>query len=286
MAEVLDKKMIRQIFRDAHRHQRIGEIIRRFSSNKEDIRQKALNEIDLSSCRNVLELGCAFGAFTEALKGKLHPQAKITGLDILPQYEPFFLEACRHAGYEGVFSAGGVEQIIVYPARSFDLIICSYALYFFPDIIADIARILKKEGLFITITHSECDMQELVEITKNILRKNNLLASGQRLPIENIVGKFSAQNGGKMLAEHFASVRSVDFKNTLIFPQHEIDYLLEYFHFKKSFFLAETLLDKQDIIEQILREIKNSAREHNWVSMCKDDTIFIAAQPHAAKEKP
>lgn len=282
----MNTKMIRQIFRDARKHRRIGEIIRRFSTNKEDIRKKALDKIDLSGCLDVLELGCAFGAFTEALKGKLHPEAKITGLDILPEYEPFFMEACARAGYAGKFSAGGVEQIITYPARSFDLIICSYALYFFPALIKDIARILKTEGFFITITHSECDMRELVEITKNILSKNNLLTPGQTLPIENIVGKFSAENGGVLLKMYFDGVRSVDFKNTLIFPQPEIDYLLEYFHFKKSFFLTENLLDKQDIIEQILSEIKNSAQKQNSVSMCKDDRIFIASQPRAAKEQP
>ncbi len=285
MAEVLNKKMIRRIFRNAHKHRRIGEIIRRFSTNKEDIRKKALDKIDLSGCLNVLEPGCAFGAFTEALKGKLHPEAKITGLDILPEYEQFFLEACARAGYAGRFSAGGVEQIIAYPARSFDLIICSYALYFFPALIKDIVRILKTEGTFITITHSECDMRELVEITKNVLGKNKMLAANQTLPIENIVGEFSAENGEGMLGDFFANVRSVDFKNTLIFPLAEIDYLLEYFHFKKSFFLTETQPGKQEIIEQILREIKNSARKNNSVSMCKDDRIFIASRPRAAKER-
>jgi len=167
MAEVLDKNQISRIFRDARKHQRIGQIIRRFSTNKDDIRQTALKNLDLSDRRNVLELGCAFGAFTEALKGRLHPRAKITGLDMLAEYESFFLDACRRAGYTGEFSAGGVEQIIKYPTASYDLIICSYALYFFPDLIEDIARILAGDGFFITITHSEADMRELVDIKKN-----------------------------------------------------------------------------------------------------------------------
>ena len=155
MAEVLDKKKIRQVFRDVQKHLLIGQLIRRFSTNKDDIRKTALSQIDLSNCQNVLELGCAFGAFTEALKDKLHPAAKITGLDIVPEYKPFFLEACRRAGYSGTFSSSGVEQIKKYPADSFDLVICSYALYFFADMIPEIARVLKKDGIFITITHSQ-----------------------------------------------------------------------------------------------------------------------------------
>ena len=110
MAEVFDKKKIRRVFRNVQRHLLIGELIRQFSTNKEDIRKTALSQIDLSNCQNVLELGCAFGAFTEALQGKLHPQAQITGLDIIPEYEHFFLDACKRAGYAGTFSSSGVEQ--------------------------------------------------------------------------------------------------------------------------------------------------------------------------------
>jgi len=90
MLEVLDKKKIRKVFRDVQRHLAIAQLIRRFSTNKEDIRKTALNHVDLSNCHNVLELGCAFGAFTEALKDRLHSDATITGIDIIPEYKPFF----------------------------------------------------------------------------------------------------------------------------------------------------------------------------------------------------
>ncbi|HOQ41640.1 MAG TPA: hypothetical protein PK178_05770, partial [Smithellaceae bacterium] len=93
MADFPDKKKIRQVFRNVQKHRQIEGLIRQFSSNKEDIRLMALDQVDLTSCRNVLEMGCAFGAFTEALKGRLHPDAAITGMDIIAEYEPFFLEA-------------------------------------------------------------------------------------------------------------------------------------------------------------------------------------------------
>jgi len=284
MAEVLNKNQISRIFSDAQKHQRIGQIIRRFSTNKDDIRQTALRNLDLSGSRNVLDLGCAFGAFTETLKGRLHPRAIITGLDMLDEYESFFLDACRRAGYAGEFSARGVEQIIKYPATSYDLIICSYALYFFPDLLGDIARVLAGEGLFITITHSEADMRELVDMIKKILKQNNLLTDNQTLPIENIVGRFSAQNGAALLQKHFGSVQSIDFKNTLIFPPQEINHFLEYFHFKQLFFLNEAQAKKQVIIDQLAREIKSTAQKGKSINMCKDDIIFIASQPLTAKE--
>jgi len=284
MAEVLDKKKIRKVFHDVQKHLAIAQLIRRFSTNKDDIRKTALNQADLSSCQNVLELGCAFGAFTEALKDKLHPEAEITGIDIIPEYKPFFLEACRRAGYSGHFSSSGIDRIKKYPAASFDLVICSYALYFFPDMIPEIARVLKKDGLFITITHSHKDMHEMVGIVKKILKQNNSLDDIQSLPIELIFEQFSAENGKKLLHPFFGRISAIDFKNTLVFQPHELDSFIDYFQFKKSFFLTGTDAHNKTIINQLMQELQDSAMKKNLVTMCKDDKIFICSQPVNTEE--
>jgi ubiquinone/menaquinone biosynthesis C-methylase UbiE len=284
MIEVLDKKKIRKVFRDVQKHLAIAQLIRRFSTNKEDIRKISLKQVDLSNCQNVLELGCAFGAFTEALKDKLHPEAKITGIDIIPEYKPFFLEACRRAGYSGYFSSSGIDKIKKYPAASFDLVICSYALYFFPDMIPEIARVLKKDGLFITITHSQADMREMVGIVKKILKQNNSLDDKQSLPIELIFEQFSAENGEKFLHPFFGRILAIDFKNTLVFQPQEIGSFIDYFQFKKSFFLTGTDAHNKTIINQLMRELQDSAMKKNLVTMCKDDKIFICSQPFIPKD--
>jgi len=279
MTEVLDKKKIRKVFRDVQKHLAIAQLIRRFSTNKDDIRKTALNQVDLSNCQNVLELGCAFGAFTEALKEKLHPKARITGIDIIPEYKPFFLEACRRAGYSGIFSSSGIDKIKKYPTGSFDLVICSYALYFFPNMIPEISRVLKKDRIFITITHSQADMREIVSIVKNILQQNNSLDVKQSLPIEIIFDQFSAENGKALLHPFFSRIQEIDFKNTLVFHPQEINHFLDYFQFKKSFFLSGTDAHNKTIINQLMRELQDSAMKNNLVTMCKDDKIFICSHP-------
>jgi ubiquinone/menaquinone biosynthesis C-methylase UbiE len=279
MAEVFDKKRIRKVFRNVQKHRLIEQLIRQFSTNKEDIRKNALLSADISSCQNVLELGCAFGSFTESLKGMLHPNAKINGLDIVPEYKPFFLEACKRAGYKGTFSFSGVDQIKKYPEQSFDLVICSFALYFFVEAIPDIARVLKKDGKFITITHYQSNMQELIVIIRSILEQNQFLAGNKPLPIEAIIRQFSAENGRELLNKNFGQVISIDFNNRLIFQPHEINFFIEYFHFKSPLFLIGTKTDSNIIIDQLVRKLDDIAVKEKVISMCKDDRIFICSEP-------
>lgn len=283
MAEFFDKKNIRHVFRNVQKHLLIEQLIRRFSSNKDDIRKTALSQLDLSSCKNVLELGCAFGSFTAALKDRLHPSAEINGLDIVPEYKPFFLDACQHAGYKGMFSYAGVDRIKKFTTASFDLIICSFALYFFVSAIPEIARILKKEGYFIAITHYRTNLRELTDIIKKILKQNALLEN-DLLPIEAIVNHFSAEDGLIPLNNNFARIISIDFKNNLIFRPDEINFLLEYFHFKSPFFLPGAKMNSKVIGEKLLRELRKTAASENVINLCKDDRIFICTEPRVIRE--
>ncbi|MGV8059585.1 MAG: class I SAM-dependent methyltransferase [Smithellaceae bacterium] len=285
MTELLDKKKIRQVFRKVQKHRLIEQLIRQFSTNKEDIRKKALTQSDLSFCNNVLELGCAFGSFTESLKDRLHPAARINGLDIVPEYKPFFLDACKRAGYAGTFSSSGINHIKKYSTASFDLVICSFALYFFAGMIPEIARILKKDGIFIAITHYQSNMQELIAITKKILEKNELQNGDELLPIEVIVRQFSAENGRELLTGSFGRVIPIDFKNKLIFHSHEINFFIEYFHFKSPFFLIGTNTDSKIIVDELILELQNIMAKKKVITMCKDDRIFICSQPLITKEK-
>jgi len=285
MAEVLDKKKIRQVFRKVQEHRRIEQLIRQFSSNKNDIRLTSLNQVDLTSCQNVLELGCAFGSFTEALKARLHPEAKITGLDIVAEYEPFFLEACQRAGYRGNFSSSGVNPLKKYPAETFDLVICSFALYFFIEIIPEIARVLKPNGIFITITHSHRNMQELIALTKTILKKNKLISGNELLPIEIILRQFSSENGATLLSPHFRRIQQIDFNNTLIFRAGETESFLEYYQFKRPFFLTGTNTRKNEIFNQLRLELQKMTLNSKNIQMCKDDRIFICTEPITPKGK-
>ena len=84
------KAVILEIFLNVSLHKFASEIIRTHSSNPRDIREVALEKLELSNCKKILDVGCGFGFFTEALRGRIHPEALVTGLDMIQGYEPFF----------------------------------------------------------------------------------------------------------------------------------------------------------------------------------------------------
>ena len=119
-----------EVFKDASTHQEVARIIIRHLTNETDVRQAALDGLDLSTARNILDLGCGFGFFTRAMKDRVHKDANITGLDKHYQYEEPYLLSCDEANLKGTFIDKGISTLSKFHDNTFDLIICSYALYF------------------------------------------------------------------------------------------------------------------------------------------------------------
>ncbi len=274
---------IDEVFNDVDSHQMAAELIMRHSTNKTDIRKTALQDLDISACRNILDLGCGFGFFTEALKDKVHPDAFITGVDAIGKYEPLFLKTCAEAGIEGKFISSDASLIEKFKDKSLDLILCSYALYIFPEIIPHISRILKDEGVFITITHCENNMRELIDAVKDIL-KNKKIFQLNKLPVEMIIGKFTSGNCHSLLSPWFGRVAIKNYINSLIFGKDEMKYLLEYFRFKSPLFLADTDCG-EEVAPLLAFHLQEIIRSREVFTMNKDDIICICSSPFHRKEK-
>jgi len=273
-----EQMQIEKVFRDVHEHQRVAKLIQKFSTNKSNVLKTALGGLDLGECRQILDLGCAFGSFTEKLKGRVTPDATATGVDIIAAYEPLYLAACRRASIQGQFFSTGLPILKTFPERSFDLALCSYALYFFPDVIPEVARLLRQEGFFAVITHCRRNTGELIDLTKRILKTNGLLQE-KDLPLEIITDRFSSDNGEALLRPWFGRVEIIDFNNALVFPREDTGYLLEYFRFKSPFYLTDTGLNAEVILPMILETLEQASCERNGMTVSKDDRIFICSLP-------
>lgn len=280
-----ERVRVQEVFNDVRAHRRVADLIRRFSTNKRDVRQAAMEALDIKGCRSILDLGCAFGSFAESLKGRVHPQATITGVDVVEAYEPMFLDACRRAGMSGRFFPGGASVLKTFADRSFDLILCSYALYFFPDAVEDIARLLSREGIFIAITHHQRNAGELIDLTKNILRAEGLFHE-KELPFETIIGRFSSENGEALLNPWFGKIKTIDYLNSLVFPPADVLQLLEYLRFKSPLYFMGTGRDTEAILALIREYLVGVSSGKNSLTISKDDRIFICALPRHGENKP
>ncbi len=279
-----ERVRIQKVFNDIHAHRHIADLIRRFSSNQRDVRQVALEGLDLRGCRRILDLGCAFGSFAESLRGRVHPAATITGVDVIEAYEPLFCEACRQAGIRGLFLPGGTSVLQTFADRSFHLILCSYALYFFPEVIPDISRLLSRKGIFIAITHHRRNAGELIDLTKNILAAKGLFRK-RELPFEAIIGRFAAENGEALLKPWFQRIKTIDYPNTLAFPNADARYLLEYFRFKSPLYFTGVETDAEALLPLVLGDLERVFAERNGLTISKDDRIFICTLPRQGEKK-
>ncbi len=133
-----------EVFRDANSLMLVAGIIQKHLTNKLDIRHIALNGLDLSGARKIIDLGCGCGFFTRGLKGRIHKDVEIVGIDRHSKCKQLYLNACEIIGVSGTFLGDGISVIEEIEDNSIDIIICSYALYFFPDYINHISRILKE----------------------------------------------------------------------------------------------------------------------------------------------
>ena len=278
MTDKEEKSRVLKVFTDVRTHRSMASLIRRHSTNRDDVREVALNGLDLGGCRNLLDLGCGFGFFTEALKGRVHPLAVITGVDVIAGYEEAFLDTCKNTGIEGRFFSAGVSLIKKFASQTFDLVLCSYALYFFPDAIAEISRIMAPDGIFVVITHDKNNMKELISVTKDILKKNNILKE-ERLPLENIISQFSSENGMEVLTPWFGRVTTVDYGNSLVFRPEDGPRIVEYLSFKSPFLLSGTNVEMEWVVNLLSMQFQQPSFLRDGFTISKNDRVFICSSP-------
>ena len=259
------------------------QIIRRFSQNKNDIRVLTLQHCDLSHCQNILDVGCGYGFFTEALSNRIAPNAHITGIDVIgSDNKKMFLSTCTQSGYSATFIEDTAHIITTYPDASFDCVIASYSLYFFPHLIKDIARILTNDGIFIALTHSENTLMQITTLFADSI-KHILSVNDSSLHIVKLFQAFSAENGFDKLHNYFDYITYIRYPNNLVFKANDIDYCISYIQKKQYLFFKDiATLDNNEynaLINDFYNRLRWHATTYTEFIVNKDDAIFIAKNP-------
>src|SRR4030042_6467577 len=195
--------------------------------------------------------------------------------------EPF-LHSVASIQYKGEFITGSADCIKEMPNASFDMIITSYSLYFFPYLLPEISRILTPDGVFIAITHSKNTIREVIQFISSCMKR-----AGINKQEESIINKlflaFSGEEGKIQLEKYFNRVEKLDFKNSMIFSPEHIDDLIFYIQKKRNLIFKEVL----DLMPKKLNDVQlcvetsiiEYAKKHGTMTLNKDDAVFRCYRP-------
>lgn len=278
-----DPGKLAHVFSDACSHIAVARMIQEHLSNKQDIRKVTLQYVDLTQSKDILDLGCGFGYFTSGLKGYVHPEAHVMGLDIHSGNEIHFRKSCEKAGLKGSFVAADISWIKSLPPNSVDLIISSFSLYFFPEYIPYFSRLLKKNGHCIIVAHAVPHMHELSFFVKALFQSRGIDYGGE-LPYESLIRNFSSENGMELLKPWFDTISSYGYQSSLVFPDGDYESLMKYFKFKHTFFLPENGNNTDELIQLLLDKVKEEMKMHGKFLITKDDIIFICSDPKYSEQ--
>ena len=277
-------KDIQNAYQTVQEHMETRRLISRYSINRRDIREVALEKLDLSSFKDVLDLGCAYGFFTENLAGRLQNGAAVTGLDLIDDANrDLFLRTVQSMGYRGRFIAGSAELISGMNSSTFDLVVASYSLYFFPHLIREITRILRPDGIFIAITHAEQSLREVIRLIPGCMVSAGIEPPPAEPAIGRLLRVFSLENGETQLKDHFGRIERIDFHNSLSFPLGSMEDCINYLGKKRNLLFKELLDTKPrragEALSCLYRELGENARREGNVVITKDDCIFRCFDP-------
>jgi SAM-dependent methyltransferase len=281
--ELFSYEDIRKTYEEVDWHRRCKDIIQEYALNTKDIRDVALEGVDLSHVHRVLDLGCGYGFFTERLCGRLNSQAHITGIDVIEKNNrDSFLRAVNQMGYTGTFIQGSADIITDMAQESFDLVIASFSLYFFPHMISRIAKVLRRTGLFIAVTHSRHTLHEVIRFVPSCMRAVGLTPPDD-LRINRLFRMFSLEEGASQLSPHFEEVERILYENSLVFPFDQFDECVEYLDTKKHLIFKEVSemypYKIEDVAAAFNMALFEHARLHGKVLITKDDGIFRCRLP-------
>ena len=257
-------------------------IIKNYSTNKSDIRDVALGKLRLDGVKRVLELGCGYGFFIEKLKGILHENAVIIGMDMVENNREPFLHSVASIQYKGEFITGNADIIREMPRASFDMIITSYSLYFFPYLIPEISRILAPEGVFIAITHSKNTLQEIMGFITSCMKIMGIKNQDETV-LNKLFLAFSLEEGKDQLEKHFCNVERLDYNNSMVFDAGHIDDFIFYIKKKKILIYKEVMDLMPEKMGEIERCVENKiieySQHHGSLMLNKDDAVFRCRGP-------
>ena len=257
-------------YEDPEAHARISALIRRHSSNDRDVRADLLRSLDLRGAHDILDLGCGFGFWSEELAARVAPDAKFTGVDACAGNEASYARCVESQGRRARFVRAHLVSVLPFDGDSFDLVIAAYSLYFFVGVIPEVARVLRPEGSFLAVTHSERSFNGLLSAVG---------LADEACPLLRLRREFSSEGGESLLAGTFRRVERTNYLNTLTFEERDLGDLLGYLAFKLPLVRPGARYGAE-LPDSFVRAASVAMQQRGRLTVEKDDTLFVCREAH------
>lgn len=157
---------------------------------------------------------------------------------------------------------------------SFGAVLARHMLYHIsqPQLaIAEVARVIRDDGIFVATTNSSHSRPELQAAHQKAVSE----LEGRR--IERISKVFDAETGQHKLTSHFCSVKTLKWSGALAFPN--ISELLKYYRSSAYYKMAfDCDADKEELISRVAHILTNRFRD-TQISISVGGAIFICSEP-------
>lgn len=262
----LEKSLVEQYNRATNLNIRI-ELHRKYSTNPKGWFPWIYEQLPLKDSSRILEVGCGNGelwlsAKQEDLKGK-----QILLTDISKGMITDAKSLLEQHGFDFQYQVMDAQQI-PWGNEEFDLIIGNHVMFYMKDrkkALSEIARVLKKQGIFVASTYGNEHMKEITEMVQEFDSKI-------RLSDIQLFEQFGIENGEEQLKKYFKDVKFLTYEDSLLVDKAEpiVRYVLSCHGNQRERLDGKT--------EQFQAFLEEKIKKQGGISITKSAGIFLATK--------
>ncbi|MDY6872579.1 MAG: class I SAM-dependent methyltransferase [Chloroflexota bacterium] len=222
-----------------------------------DIDKWMLDVLPLEEGMTILDVGCGAGKQCFSYLAHLNGKAEITGGDVSEELLAKAEEENHKLGDRVTFQTLNFNEPFPFPDNTFDLVSCSFAIYYAEDIpftIKEMHRVLKPGGKLFTTGPMPENKQMFYEIIEE--------ATGKEIPPMPGSSRY-ASDIFDSVKETFSSVDMLIFENPLTFPSAEPFLAYTQASLSEDRLLWNTFFQTKEDFANIMKKITAVAEE--WI---------------------
>lgn len=198
--------------------------------------ERVMDMAGITSGSRVLELAAGSGEFTLMLAAKVGPRGSVLATDLAPDILSFAAQKAQAAGFRNVETREMDGEQLEVPAASFDAVVSSLGLMFFPDPLHSLVaqrQALRPGGSVGAVVISAPQKNPFFSIPAQVIRER----AGLPAPQPGMPGPFALGAPGAMEAL-FAKAGLKDVVSEAVGGQVELPSVAEHLRFLQDAFAA------------------------------------------------